>query len=60
VFVFGGNAAVMRQARSANLLIATSCGAETLTGIRIDALLGSGKDGLEQLDPEASDHRPTS
>ena len=55
VFVSGGDAAAMRQARRAKLLVATPRAAESLDGIRIDALVGSGKDRLEQLDPDALD-----
>ena len=53
VFVSGGDHAAMRQARRAQLLVATPRAAESLDGIRIDALVGSGKDRLEQLDPDA-------
>jgi ribokinase len=52
VFVSGGDAAAMRQARRAQRLVATPRAAETLGGIEIDALVGSGKDRLEQLDPD--------
>jgi ribokinase len=59
VFVSGGDAAAMRQARRARLLVATPRAAESLAGIEIDALVGSGKDRLEQLDPDALDPPPT-
>jgi ribokinase len=55
VFVSGGDHAAMRQARRANLLVATPRAAETLGGIKIDALVGSGEDRLEQVDPDALD-----
>ncbi len=58
VFVSGGDAAAMREARRAQLLVATPRAAESLGGIRIDALVGSGKDRLEQLDPDALDPAP--
>src|SRR3954468_20374647 len=58
VFVSGGDEAAMRQARRAKLLVATPRAAGTLNGIRIDALVGSGKDRLEQLDPDALDPAP--
>src|SRR4051812_2008905 len=57
-FVSGGDAAAMRHARRAKLLIATPRAAEALRGIEIDALVGSGKDRLEQLDPDALDPPP--
>ncbi len=58
VFVSGGDAAAMREARRARLVVATPRAAEALNGIRIDALVGSGKDRLEQLDPDALDPPP--
>src|SRR3954451_14208745 len=58
VFVSGGDPAAMREARRARLLVATPRAAENLKGIRIDALVGSGKDRLEQLDPDALDPAP--
>jgi ribokinase len=58
VFVSGGDAAAMHEARRARLLVATPRAAETLNGIRIDALVGSGKDRLEQLDPDALEPPP--
>ena len=57
-FVSGGDAAAMRHARRAKLLVATPRAAEHLAGIEIDALVGSGKDRLEQLDPDALDPPP--
>jgi ribokinase len=54
-FVSGGDHAAMRHARRAQLLVATPRAVETLEGIRIDALVGSGKDRLEQVDPERYD-----
>jgi ribokinase len=58
VFVSGGDPAAMSEARRARLLVATPRAAENLRGIRIDALVGSGKDRLEQLDPDALDPPP--
>jgi ribokinase len=55
VFVSGGDHAAMQQARRAELLVATPRAVESLRGIRIDALVGSGKDRLEQVDPEEFD-----
>jgi ribokinase len=55
VFVSGGDEAAMREARRARLLVATPRAAESLGGIRIDALVGSGKDRLEQVDPATLD-----
>jgi ribokinase len=51
VFVSGGDAAAMREARRARLLVATPRAADALGGIQVDALVGSGKDRLEQVDP---------
>jgi ribokinase len=59
VFVSGGDEAAMREARRARLLVATPRAAESLGGIQIDALVGSGKDRLEQLDPDALDPAPS-
>jgi len=58
VFVSGGDHAAMQRARRANLLVATPRAAGALAGIPIDALVGSGKDRLEQLDPDALDPAP--
>jgi ribokinase len=55
VFVSGGDHAAMRHARRAKLLVATPRAVATLQGIRIDALVGSGKDRLEQIDPDHYD-----
>jgi ribokinase len=51
VFVSGGDRAAMRQARRARTLVATPRAAATLGGIELDALVGSGKDRLEQVAP---------
>lgn len=51
VFVSGGDEAAMRQARRARVLVATPRAAETLSGIQVDALVGSGQDRLEQIAP---------
>jgi ribokinase len=51
VFVSGGDEAAMREARRARLLVATPRAAETLDGIQVDALVGSGHDRLEQIAP---------
>jgi ribokinase len=45
----------MRQARRAKLLVATPRAVETSQGIKIDALVGSGNDRLEQVDPDTLD-----
>ncbi len=58
VFVSGGDHAAMEQARRAKLLVATPRALETLDGVRIDALIGSGKDRLEQVDPDTLDPPP--
>ena len=58
VFVSGGDHGAMEQARRAKLLVATPRAVETLGGIRIDALVGSGKDRLEQVDPDTLDPAP--
>jgi ribokinase len=55
VSVSGGDHAAMQQARRAKLLVATPRAVETLHGIRTDALVGSGKDRLEQVDPDEFD-----
>lgn len=57
-FVSGGDHAAMEQARRAKLLVATPRAVESLSGIRIDALVGSGKDRLEQVDPDTLDPPP--
>ena len=51
VFVSGGDEAAMRHARRARVLVATPRAAETLSGIQVDALVGSGQDRLEQIAP---------
>jgi ribokinase len=51
VFVSGGDEAAMRHARRARLLVATPRAADALGGIQVDALVGSGKDRLEQVAP---------
>jgi ribokinase len=51
VFVSGGDAGAMRHARRARVLVATPRAADTLGGIRVDALVGSGQDRLEQVAP---------
>jgi ribokinase len=51
VFVSGGDAAAMREARRARLLVATPRAADTLRGIQVDVLVGSGNDRLEQIAP---------
>src|SRR4051794_10836845 len=51
VSVPGGAAAARRHARRAGLLVATPRAAETLGGIHVDVLVGSGKDRLEQIKP---------
>jgi ribokinase len=58
VFVSGGDHGAMEHARRAKLLVATPRAVETLGGIRIDALVGSGKDRLEQVDPDTLDPPP--
>lgn len=58
VFVSGGDNAAMREARRADLLVATPRAADTLGGVQIDALVGSGKDRLEQVDPSTLAPRP--
>lgn len=58
VFVSGGDNAAMREARRADRLVATPRAVESLGGVQIDALVGSGKDRLEQVDPETLDPRP--
>jgi ribokinase len=55
VFVSGGDHAAMEQARRGKLLVATPRAVDTLAGIRIDALVGSGNDRLEQVDPSELD-----
>jgi ribokinase len=57
-FVSGGDNAAMRQARRAKLLVATPRAVESLTAIKLDALVGSGKDRLEQVDPDTLDPPP--
>lgn len=58
VFVSGADHAAMEQARRAKLLVATPRALDTMQGIRIDALIGSGKDRLEQVDPDTLDPPP--
>ena len=57
-FVSGGDNAAMRQARRARLLVATPRAVESLAGVQLDALIGSGKDRLEQVDPDTLDPPP--
>ena len=57
-FVSGGDHAAMRQARRAQLLVATPRAVESLAGVQLDALIGSGKDRLEQVDPDTLDPPP--
>jgi ribokinase len=57
-FVSGGDNAAMRQARRAKLLVATPRAVESLAGVKLDALVGSGKDRLEQVDPDTLDPPP--
>ena len=57
-FVSGGDNAAMRQARRAKLLVATPRAVESLPGVKLDALVGSGKDRLEQVDPDTLDPPP--
>ncbi len=58
VFVSGCDAAAARLARRARLLVATPRAAAALRGVEIDALVGSGKDRLEQVEPDALDVPP--
>ena len=58
VFVSGGDNAAMREARRGELLVATPRAVESLAGVQLDALVGSGKDRLEQVDPETVDPKP--
>ena len=58
VFVSGGDNAAMREARRGELLVATPRAVESLAGVQLDALVGSGKDRLEQVDPETLDPKP--
>ena len=48
----------MREARRGELLVATPRAVESLAGVQLDALVGSGKDRLEQVDPETLDPKP--
>ena len=57
-FVSGGDNAAMRQARRARLLVATPRAVESLAGVQLDALIGTGKDRLEQVDPDTLDPPP--
>jgi ribokinase len=57
-FVSGGDNAAMRQARRAKRLVATPRAVESLAGVQVDALIGSGKDRLEQVDPDTLDPPP--
>ena len=58
VFVSGGDNAAMREARRGELLVATPRAVESLAGVQLDALVGSGKDRLEQVDPDTLDPPP--
>jgi ribokinase len=58
VFVSGGDHEAMLRARAGRLLVATPRALDALDGIQIDALVGSGKDRLEQADPNALDPPP--
>jgi ribokinase len=58
VFVSGGDDTAMRQARRGERLVATPRAVPALGGVQLDALVGSGKDRLEQVDPDTLDPRP--
>lgn len=58
VFVSGGDDAAMREARRGSRLVATPRALGALRGVQLDALVGSGKDRLEQVDPDELDPRP--
>jgi ribokinase len=58
VFVSGGDHAAMREARRGEQLVATPRALSELRGVQLDALVGSGKDRLEQVDPDTLDPRP--
>jgi len=58
VFVSGGDHAAMREARRGELLVATPRAVDSLRGVPLDALVGSGKDRLEQVDPDTLDPPP--
>ncbi len=48
----------MRQARRAKLLVATPRAVESLAGVAARRAVGSGKDRLEQVDPDTLDPPP--
>lgn len=60
VYFTGGDAAALRAARRAKVLVATPRAAATLreAGVGLDALVRSGKDPGEQLDPASLDPEP--
>ena len=60
VYFTGGDAAALRAARAARVLVATPRAAATLTsaGVELDVLVNSGKDADEALDPSTIEPRP--
>ena len=60
VYFTGGDAAALRAARAARVLVATPRAAATLTsaGVELDVLVNSGNDPGEDLDPSAIDPPP--
>lgn len=60
VYFTGGDAAALRAARAARVLVATPRAAETLmsAGVELDVLVNSGKDADEALDPSSIDPPP--
>ena len=60
VYFTGGDAAALRAARAARVLVATPRASETLltAGVELDVLVNSGKDADEALDPASIDPPP--
>lgn len=60
VYFTGGDAAALRAARAARVLVATPRAAETLlsAGVELDVLVNSGNDADEALDPSSIDPPP--
>ena len=60
VYFTAGNAGALREARRANVLVATSRVSDLLVGadVHLDAVVGSGNDPSEAFDPDALTHPP--
>jgi ribokinase len=60
VYVTAGDPAAIRRARSAEVMVVTTrhLGVLAASGVRADAVVGSGRDPMERYDPAALVHAP--